>query len=110
MDSIANGTGCQLAVSVLTLSNPGAACGLRLLPPVDARCATEPSPECLSTPAAPFPTAKVGGMLIADARDIKRLNSLGALVETFNAGTGTASQKNWVDIALDPNRRRLLGR
>jgi hypothetical protein len=91
------------------LQGPGTACGIRLLPPVDARCATEPSPECLSTPAAPFPTAKVGGMLIADARDIKRLNSLGALVETFNAGTGTASQKNWVDIALDPNRRDFWG-
>ena len=48
-------------------------------------------------------------MLIADARNIKRLNSLGALVETFNAGSGKASQKNWVDIALDPNRRDFWG-
>jgi len=92
-----------------TLPNPGTACGLRLLAPVDARCATDPQAECLSTPAAPFPTPMVGGMLIADKRNIKRLNSANAVAETFNAGSEGDSQKNWIDVALDPNRQDFWG-
>ena len=91
-----------------TLPNPGTACGMRLLPPVDARCATTAVAECLETPVT-FPTPTVGGMIIADGREIKRLNSSGAVVETFNTTSGNDSQKRWIDVALDPNTRDFYG-
>ena len=78
-----------------TLPNPGKACGLRLLAPVDVR----------TTPAPPVPSPIIGGLLVADARTIKRLDSAGVLSETFDAGAEPAAQKNWVDVALDPDTR-----
>jgi hypothetical protein len=86
-------TGSATATALTpNLPNPGTACGIRLLPPVDARST---SPRVAS--------AIVGGMLIADARNIKRLDSANAVVQTYNAGSGQDSQKNWVDVALDPS-------
>ncbi len=83
-----------------TLPNPGTACGLRLLATVDVR----------STPPPPVtPSAAVGGLLIADKREIKRLNSLGAVVETFNAGPESDSQKDWSEIAVDPDTQAFFG-
>jgi hypothetical protein len=83
-----------------TLPNPGTACGLRLLAPQDVR-SVPPPPSTLSS--------GIGGVLVADAREIKRLNTLGAVVETFNAGPESASQKNWVDLALDPDTQAFWG-
>jgi len=83
-----------------TLPNPGTACGLRLLATQDVR----------SVPPPPVtPSKDVGGFLVADAREIKRLNSLGAVVETFNEGPESASQKNWVDVAIDPDTQAFWG-
>jgi hypothetical protein len=105
-------TGTQTATPLpSSLPNPGTACGIRLLPPVDARCVdpNEPHPpgECLATPTnSPI---GVGGAVVADARNIKRLDSTGAVRETFNAGSGPDTQRNWVDVALDPNRQDFWG-
>ena len=55
------------------------------------------------------PSAAVGGLLIADKREIKRLNSLGAVVETFNAGPESDSQKDWSEIAVDPDTQAFFG-
>jgi hypothetical protein len=71
-----------------TLSGTGTACGIRLLAPIDTRDA----------PALPTPTDLVGGMLVADAKDIKLVRSSG--VTAFDAGSGS---KNWIDVAVDPD-------
>ena len=85
-----------------TLPNPGTACGIRPLPPVDARCAlANPPAECLENTPASFPTPIVGGMIVADGGNIKRLDSARAVKETFNAGSGqtrkrTGSTSRWI--------------
>lgn len=92
---VSTATGAATSTVFTSLPNPGKACGLRLLPPVDVR----------ATPAPPVPSPIHGGMIVADARNIKRLSSSGAVLETFTAGAGPDSQKEWIDVALDPNTR-----
>jgi hypothetical protein len=82
-----------------SLPNPGTACGLRLLAPVDVR----------ATPAPLAVSPMVGGIIVADTRTIKRLDWAGVVRETFNAGSEPDSKKNWVDVALDPNTRDFWG-
>jgi DNA-binding beta-propeller fold protein YncE len=94
--TVANANTATGPVSATTLSprlpTPGNACGLRLLPPVDSRS---------TTPRVA--TSIVGGMLIADTRNIKRLNASNTVVQTYNAGSEPDLDKKWLDVALDPN-------
>ncbi len=78
----------------------GTACGLRLLAPVDARSLTPP----FETPLPAY-----GGFIVADGREIKRLDRFGVVVGTFNAGSGPDSKKNWIDVALDPDTQDFWG-
>jgi hypothetical protein len=82
-----------------TLPNPGTACGLRLLAPRDVR-------ETL-----PATSLSTGGILVADGRNIKRVDLVTGLVigAAFNAGSGQDSQKQWIDVALDPNTADFWG-
>ena len=81
-----------------TLPNPGTACGLRLLAPRDIR-------ETL-----PATSLSSGGILVADGRNIKRVDLTGVVIgNPFNAGTGNDSQKKWIDVALDPNTADFWG-
>lgn len=81
-------SGVVTATTVTTLSGQGTACGIRLLAPVDAR----------DNPSLPTPTAIVGGILVADASNIKLVR--GSSVTSLDAGPGS---KNWIDIAVDPD-------
>jgi hypothetical protein len=71
-----------------------------LLPPVDVRSLTPPFETLL--PA-------YGGLIVADGREIKRLDRFGVVVGTFNAGSGPDSKKNWIDVALDPDTQDFWG-
>jgi hypothetical protein len=69
-----------------TLSGGGTACGLRLLAPVDIRAGG---------------TSEIhGGLVVADGNSVKRLSATKQLVDTFDAGAGN---KDWIDVALDPD-------
>lgn len=69
-----------------TLSGQGAACGIRLLPP--ERGSTE---------------SRHGGALVADGKEIKRLNRTGGVVgQGFKSATVNANHQNWIDVAVDP--------
>jgi len=76
-----------VASTYLTFADQGMACGLRLLAPADAR----------DNPAL-APTALVGGVLVADDKEIKLVRPTGIIA--FDAGTGS---KHWVDMAIDPD-------
>jgi hypothetical protein len=76
-----------VASTYTTLAGTGVACGLRLLAPADAR----------DNPAL-APTALVGGVIVADDKELKLVRPTG--VVAFDAGTGS---KHWVDVAIDPD-------
>ncbi len=76
-----------VASTYLTLADQGMACGLRLLAPADAR----------DNPAL-APTAVVGGLLIADDKEIKLVRPTG--IVGFDTGNGS---KHWLDVAIDPD-------
>jgi hypothetical protein len=71
-----SGAGAQLA-NFATLPGAGNAFALRLLPPGDGS----------------------GGLLVADAGTVKRLDSSGSVVQTYDAGTNNS----WFALNLDPN-------
>jgi len=79
----------------------GTACGLRILAPIDIR-SLDPAPP----PGTILPA--VGGIILADKGEIKRLDRFGAVVEEFNAGANS-EKHNWVDVALDPNTQDFWG-
>jgi hypothetical protein len=76
------------ATPYATLSGNGAACGIRLLAPTDAR----------DNPALPTPTDLVGGVLVADDSDINIVRPSGEIA--FDSGNGS---KHWIDVAIDPD-------
>jgi len=86
----------------VTLQGPGTACGLRLLAPIDIRSLDPAPPPGTTLPA-------VGGLIVADGREIKRLDRFGAVAETFNAGDTQPPKNKWVDVALDPNTTDFWG-
>ena len=87
VDTLSDGA-TATATLFTTLSGNGAACGLRLLASVDAR----------TVPAPTTPTPLVGGVIVADQKDLKLVRASG--VTSFDAGTGS---KNWIDVAVDPD-------
>jgi len=76
------------ATPYATLSGNGAACGIRLVAPTDAR----------ENPALPTPTDLVGGVLVADDSDINLVRPSGEIA--FDTGPGS---KHWIDVAIDPD-------
>jgi hypothetical protein len=76
------------ATPYATLSGNGAACGIRLVAPTDAR----------ENPALPTPTDLVGGVLVADDNDINLVRPSGEIA--FDTGSGS---KHWIDVAIDPD-------
>ena len=75
----------------LTLTDNGAACGIRLLAPPDIRESTPPPPLDLVR------------FVLADGKEVKfiksRPNSTTPQIAHFNAGNGG---KKWFDVAIDP--------
>ncbi len=87
VDTLSDGA-TATATLFATLSGNGAACGLRLLAPVDAR----------TIPAPTTPTPLVGGVVVADKNNVRLVR--GSSQTTFDTGPGT---KNWIDVAVDPD-------
>jgi hypothetical protein len=75
----------------LTLTDNGAACGIRLLAPPDIRESNPPPPLDLVR------------FVLADGKEVKfiksRPNSTTPQIAHFNAGSGN---KKWFDVAIDP--------
>ena len=65
--------------------NSDAARALRVLPP----------------PAAAGNGAIIGGLIVADKGNIKRLDASGAVVQTYDAGSGSQSHDDWFALGLD---------
>lgn len=74
-----------LPFAILPTPNSDAARALRVLPPG----------------AGAGNGAIIGGLLVADKRTVKRLNAAGAVVQEYDAGSGSQSQDDWFALALD---------
>jgi hypothetical protein len=72
-----SGSGSQLPDLPIALPDPGTAYGLRLLPPFDGS----------------------GGLIVADYFNIKRLDSNGAVIQTYDR----PGADGWFSVSLDPN-------
>jgi hypothetical protein len=45
--------------------------------------------------------AIIGGVIVADKGDVKRLDAAGVLVQTYDAGSGSQSHDDWFALGLD---------
>jgi hypothetical protein len=54
-------------------------------------------------------TRGIRGAIVADGNSIKRLDSVGAVVKTYDFGSGSAAIDNWVAVGLDPKDVDELG-
>ena len=77
--------GVPTTFTTLPPPNSDAARALRLLPPG----------------AGAGNGAILGGVIVADKGDIKRLNASGAVVQIYDAGSGSQSHDDWFALGLD---------
>lgn len=77
--------GVPATFTTLPQPNSDAARALRLLPPG----------------AGAGNGAILGGLIVADKRDIKRLDASGAVVQSYDAGSGSQSHDDWFALGLD---------